>query len=150
LLSICIAAEVVTGSVIENLKGLVEDRWVDDRSGECVRLKFAGRRRSFHQVRSQKELFRVTEVWLFEATYTARALRRLKPDPVPEELITTVPMRRSGRHLGGTPKIGASSSFLTMPCGDGLRLCYRKASDEVAERYDAHLAHQKKIRGASI
>ena len=43
----------------------------------------------------------MTEVWLFEAMYTARALRRLKPDPVPEGLITTVPMRRSGRHLGG-------------------------------------------------
>jgi nitroreductase len=30
----------------------------------------------------------MTEVGLFEAMYTARALRRLKPDPVPDELIT--------------------------------------------------------------
>jgi nitroreductase len=30
----------------------------------------------------------MTEVGLFEAMYTARALRRLKPDPVPEELMT--------------------------------------------------------------
>jgi nitroreductase len=32
----------------------------------------------------------MTEVGLFEAMYTARALRRLKPDPVPDELITQV------------------------------------------------------------
>ena len=27
---------------------------------------------------------------LFEAIYSARALRRLKPDPVPEEIITQI------------------------------------------------------------
>ena len=32
----------------------------------------------------------MTDIGLFDAMYTARALRRLKPDPVPEELITTV------------------------------------------------------------
>ena len=32
----------------------------------------------------------MTEIGLFDAMYTARALRRLKPDPVPEELITRV------------------------------------------------------------
>ena len=30
------------------------------------------------------------EIGLFEAMYTARALRRLKPDPVPEALINKV------------------------------------------------------------
>ena len=30
----------------------------------------------------------MTEIGLFDAMYTARALRRLKPDPVPDELIT--------------------------------------------------------------
>jgi len=29
-------------------------------------------------------------IGLFEAIYSARSLRRLKPDPVPEELITKV------------------------------------------------------------
>ena len=30
----------------------------------------------------------MAELGLFDAIYTARALRRLKPDPVPDELIT--------------------------------------------------------------
>jgi nitroreductase len=32
----------------------------------------------------------MAELGLFDAIYTARALRRLKPDPVPDELITKV------------------------------------------------------------
>lgn len=32
----------------------------------------------------------MNEIGLFEAIYTARALRRLKPDPVPDEIITKV------------------------------------------------------------
>jgi nitroreductase len=32
----------------------------------------------------------MAELGLFDAIYTARALRRLKPDPVPEELLTQV------------------------------------------------------------
>ena len=32
----------------------------------------------------------MTEIGLFDAMYSARALRRLKPDPVPAELITKV------------------------------------------------------------
>ena len=30
------------------------------------------------------------EIGLFEAIYSARSIRRLKPDPVPEELITRI------------------------------------------------------------
>jgi len=30
------------------------------------------------------------DIGLFEAIYSARSIRRLKPDPVPEELITAV------------------------------------------------------------
>ena len=32
----------------------------------------------------------MTDIGLFEAIYSARSLRRLKPDPVPEELITRI------------------------------------------------------------
>ena len=32
----------------------------------------------------------MTEIGLFDAIYSARALRRLKPDPVPEEIITRI------------------------------------------------------------
>jgi hypothetical protein len=31
-----------------------------------------------------------TDIGLFEAIYTARSLRRFKPDPVPQEVITRV------------------------------------------------------------
>ena len=30
------------------------------------------------------------DIGLFEAVYSARSIRRLKPDPVPEELITRI------------------------------------------------------------
>jgi nitroreductase len=30
------------------------------------------------------------EIGLFDAMYSARALRRLKPDPVPQEIITRI------------------------------------------------------------
>ena len=32
----------------------------------------------------------MSEIALFDAIYSARALRRLKPDPVPEEIITRI------------------------------------------------------------
>jgi nitroreductase len=32
----------------------------------------------------------MTEIGLFDAIYSARALRRLKPDPVPEDVITRI------------------------------------------------------------
>ena len=37
-----------------------------------------------------EDITNMTEIGLFDAMYTARALRRLKPDPVPGELITQV------------------------------------------------------------
>ncbi len=32
----------------------------------------------------------MSDIGLFEAMYSARALRRLKPDPVPEEILTRI------------------------------------------------------------
>ena len=145
---------------------------------------------------------------LFEAMYTARALRRLKPDPVPDDLITKV-LDLAIR----APSGGNAQNWIFIVVRDEtqrhrLAAVYRKASDEVAEiyaargrpshmtedqyrrlmeggsylwrhlgdapvllvpclrkrdmparealpeavakRYDAHLTHQEKIRGASI
>jgi nitroreductase len=145
---------------------------------------------------------------LFEAMYTARALRRLKPDPVPDDLITKV-LDLAIR----APSGGNAQNWIFIVVRDEtqrhrLAVVYRKASDEVAEiyaargrpshmmedqyrrlmeggsylwrhlgdapvllvpclrkrdmparealpeavakRYDAHLTHQEKIRGASI
>src|SRR3954466_7738357 len=79
----------------------------------------------------------MTEVGLFEAMYTARALRRLKPDPVPEELITQV-LDAAIR----APSGGNAQNWIFIVVRDEaqrrrLGAVYRKASDEVAEIYAA-------------
>jgi nitroreductase len=150
----------------------------------------------------------MTEIGLFEAMYSARALRRLKPDPVPDALITRVLDAAIRAPSGGN----AQNWFFVVVRDEAQRRLlagvYRKASDEVAAiyaargrpahltdaqyqrlmtggaylwdhmgdapvllvpclqardmppqaslpdavaaRYDAHLAHQAKIRGSSI
>jgi nitroreductase len=69
--------------------------------------------------------------------YTARALRRLKPDPVPEDLITKV-LDAAIR----APSGGNAQNWIFIIVRDGaqrrrLGAVYRKASDEVAEIYAA-------------
>ena len=79
----------------------------------------------------------MSEIGLFEAMYTARAQRRFKPDPVPEELITRV--------LGAAvqaPSGGNAQNWIFIVVRDQaqrrrLAAVYRKASDEVAEIYAA-------------
>lgn len=150
----------------------------------------------------------MSEIGLFEAMYTARALRRLKPDPVPDELIARVLEAATQAPSGGNAqnwifvvvrdasqrqKIGAvyrkasdevseiyaargrpahmteeqfarlmkGGAYLWDHIGDAPVLlipCLRrremppreKLPDAVARRYDAHLAQQDRIRGASI
>jgi nitroreductase len=150
----------------------------------------------------------MTEIGLFEAMYTARALRRLQPDPIPEALITKVLQAATQAPSGGNAQnwifvvvrdeaqrhqLGAvyrkasdevaaiyaargrpahltdaqyrrlmqGGSYLWDHIGDAPVLlipCLRKRDmpprdalpPEVAARYDAHLAHQEKIRGSSI
>ena len=79
----------------------------------------------------------MAELELFDAIYTARALRRLKPDPVPEELLTKV-LDAAIR----APSGGNAQNWIFLVVRDPeqrLRLgaVYRKASDEVAEIYAA-------------
>src|SRR5258708_28710474 len=79
----------------------------------------------------------MTELGLFEAMYTARALRRLKPDPVTEELITKV-LDAAVR----APSGGNAQNWIFIVVRDEeqcrrLGAVYRKASDEVAEIYAA-------------
>jgi hypothetical protein len=58
--------------------------------------------------------FVMPKIALFDAIYSARALRRLKPDPVPEEIITRILddsstfLRRSGHAPRGPPRSGSS------------------------------------------
>src|SRR5436305_9528990 len=79
----------------------------------------------------------MTEIGLFDAMYTARALRRLKPDPVPDELITRV-LDVAIR----APSGGNAQNWIFIVVRDEaqrrrLGAVYRKASDEVAEIYAA-------------
>ena len=79
----------------------------------------------------------MTEIGLFDAMYTARALRRLKPDPVPDELITRV-LDVAIR----APSGGNAQNWIFLVVRDEaqrrrLGAVYRKASDEVAEIYAA-------------
>jgi len=90
----------------------------------------------------------VTESGLFETIYTARAQRRLKPDPVPMELISKV-LDAAIR----APSGGNAQNWIFIVVRDEARrhrlgAVYRKAADEVAEIYAArgrpsHLTEQQ-------
>jgi nitroreductase len=77
------------------------------------------------------------EIGLFEAIYTARSLRRLKPDPVPEELITRVLDAAIRAPSGGNAQNWA---FVVVRDADQRRklgAIYRKASDMAEAIYAA-------------
>ena len=77
------------------------------------------------------------EIGLFEAMYSARALRRLKPDPVPKEIITKI-LDAAIR----APSAGNSQHWAFVVVRDPevrrkLGLIYRKASDIAKAVYQA-------------
>lgn len=79
----------------------------------------------------------MTDLGLFEAMYSARALRRLKPDPVPEELITQI-LDAAIR----APSAGNAQNWAFVVVRDarlraGLGSIYREASDIAAAFYEA-------------
>jgi nitroreductase len=79
----------------------------------------------------------MVEIGLFDAIYTARALRRLKPDPVPADLITKVLDAAIRAPSGGNAQ---NWVFLVVRDADQrhrLGAVYRKASDEVSAIYAA-------------
>ncbi|HEY7247032.1 MAG TPA: nitroreductase family protein [Xanthobacteraceae bacterium] len=90
----------------------------------------------------------VTDISLFEVMYSARALRRLKPDPVPKELLTKV-LDAAIR----APSAGNAQSWSFVVVRDaGLRAqlgaVYRKASDIASAIYasrarPAHMSEQQ-------
>jgi hypothetical protein len=53
------------------------------------------------------------EIGLFDAIYSARALRRLKPDPVPEELITRILVRRRAAEPGSAAQVAPAEARRT-------------------------------------
>jgi nitroreductase len=77
------------------------------------------------------------EIGLFEAIYSARSLRRLKPDPVPEELITKILDAAIRAPSGGDAQNWA---FVVVRDPDKRRqlgAIYRKASDIAEAIYAA-------------
>ena len=79
----------------------------------------------------------MSDIGLFEAMYSARALRRLKPDPVPEEIITKI-LDAAIR----APSAGNSQHWVFVVVRDPelrreLGTIYRKASDIAKVIYQA-------------
>ncbi|MGA7863761.1 MAG: nitroreductase family protein [Stellaceae bacterium] len=77
------------------------------------------------------------DIGLFEAIYSARSIRRLKPDPVPEELITSILEAAIRAPSGGNAQ---SFAFLVVHDPDlrrQLGIIYRKASDIAEAVYAA-------------
>jgi nitroreductase len=79
----------------------------------------------------------MSEIGLFDAMYSARALRRLKPDPVPDEIITKI-LDAAIR----APSAGNSQHWVFIVVRDPeqrqkLALIYRKASDIASAIYRA-------------
>jgi nitroreductase len=79
----------------------------------------------------------MSDIGLFEAIYTARSIRRLKPDPVPVELITAIlDAARQAPSAGDIEGWG----FVVVRDADlrqELGAIYRKASDIAAAMYAA-------------
>jgi nitroreductase len=79
----------------------------------------------------------MSDIGLFDAMYSARALRRLKTDPVPEEIITKI-LDAAIR----APSAGNSQHWVFVVVNDPelrrkLGLIYRKASDIAKAIYQA-------------
>src|SRR5215471_10216876 len=79
----------------------------------------------------------MSDIGLFETMYSARALRRLKPDPVPDEIITKI-IDAAIR----APSAGSSQHWAFVVVRDPkvrrkLGLIYRKASDIAKAVYQA-------------
>jgi nitroreductase len=79
----------------------------------------------------------MTEVGLFEAMYSARALRRLKPDPVPEEIITQILDAAIRAPSAGNSQLWGFVVVRDPEVRRQLGLIYRKASDIAKAVYQA-------------
>ena len=77
------------------------------------------------------------EIGLFEAMYSARAMRRLKPDPVPDALLGKVLEAATQAPSGGNAQNWAFVVVRDAAQRAKLGAVYRRASDIVAEMYAA-------------
>jgi nitroreductase len=79
----------------------------------------------------------MSNIELFEAIHTARSLRRLKPDPVPEALITQVLDAAIRAPTGGNAQNWAFLVVRDAELRRSLGEIYRKSSDIAAKMYAA-------------
>jgi nitroreductase len=79
----------------------------------------------------------MSDIGLFEAIHSARSLRRLKPDPVPEALITQVLDAAIRAPSGGNAQNWAFLVVRDPALRRSLGAIYRKASDIAAKVYAA-------------
>jgi len=91
------------------------------------------------------------EIGLFEAIYSARSLRRFKPDPVPEEMITKIIDAAIRAPSGGNAQNWAFVVVRDPDQRQKLGMIYRKASDIAEAIYAArgrppHLTEQQFAR----
>ena len=91
------------------------------------------------------------DIGLFEAIYSARSIRRLKPDPVPEELITAVLDAAIRAPSGGNAQSWAFIVVRDPEQRHKLGAIYRKASDIAEAVYAArgrptHMTEQQFAR----
>ncbi|MBV8337411.1 MAG: nitroreductase family protein, partial [Alphaproteobacteria bacterium] len=77
------------------------------------------------------------EIGLFEVIYSARSLRRLKPDPIPEELITRVLDAAIRVPSGGNAQNWGFVVVRDARSRQRLGAIYRKASDIAEAIYAA-------------
>ena len=77
------------------------------------------------------------EIGLFDALYSARSIRRLKPDPVPEELITRILDAAIRAPSGGDAQGWAFVVVRDPELRRQLGIIYRKASDIAEAVYAA-------------
>lgn len=79
----------------------------------------------------------MTEIGVFEAIYTARSLRKLKPDPVPEAVLTRVLDTAIRASSGGNAQNWIFIVVRDAETRQKLAAVYRKASQEVSAIYEA-------------
>jgi len=77
------------------------------------------------------------DIGLFDALYSARSIRRLKPDPVPKELITTILDAAIRAPSGGNAQSWAFVVVRDPDLRRQLGVIYRKASDIAEAVYAA-------------
>src|SRR5579875_2789196 len=88
-------------------------------------------------MRRSTSLISMPDIRLFDALYTARALRRLKPDPVPPELLEQVLEAATMAPSGGNAQNWIFIVVQEQAQRQALGAVYRKAADVISEIYAA-------------